>query len=87
MRKAYLVYCECGTPLLRETRYHMTADAWAKAYESGDPNAKIKLKQFYQYHRWHPSLIFPDGSYDVEEASITECPACHIPLSEKVAPL
>lgn len=84
MRRAFLTYCDCGTPLLRATCHQLTADAWTQAFEGGDPDAKIKLKQIYQYYRLFPSAPLPDGSFDPGEQCITECPACHAPLKEDV---
>lgn len=79
-----LVYCMCGTPLLRETRYHLTAEAWARAYESGDPHAMIQLEAHHRYHVWFPHLLRPDGTYETVAETIETCPACQRLLIESV---
>lgn len=73
MRQSYLVYCECGTPLLREVRWHLPAKEWANAYESGNPNATIKMERIYQHYRWHLELLRESGTYDVPENERIEC--------------
>lgn len=84
MRQSYLIFCQRGTPLLREVRWHMSADAWTRAYESGNPNATIKLEKLYQHHRWRPQLLREAGVYDVvENEGIECCPACERVLEIK----
>lgn len=84
MRQSHLVYCECGTPLLREVHWLITADAWVKAYESNNLNATIELETLYSHYRWHPQLLRESGAYEVlEDEAIEYCPACERVLETK----